>query len=65
MLTPLIGKERVAEIVASATAGQDLASRLRAEPELAHVDVDALLDPADYTGLASQLVDRAVSEGGT
>jgi len=65
VLTPLIGKERVGEIVASATAGQDLASRLRSEPELAHVDVDALLDPAKYTGLASQLVDRAVSEGGS
>jgi 3-carboxy-cis,cis-muconate cycloisomerase len=65
VLTPLIGKERVSEIVASASAGQDLASRLRAEPELAHVDVDALLDPADYTGLASRLVDRAVSEDGS
>lgn len=57
-LTPLIGKTRVADIVASAGEGQDLASRLRAEPELAHIDVDALLDPAAYTGLAARLVDR-------
>ena len=61
VLAPLLGKARVAEIVASASTGQDLASRLRAEPELADVDVDALLDPADYTGLAARLVDRATS----
>jgi 3-carboxy-cis,cis-muconate cycloisomerase len=64
VLTPLIGKDRVAEIVASAGSGQDLASRLRTEPELAHLDVDALLDPASYTGLAGLLVDRATAEGG-
>lgn len=62
VLTPLLGTARVAEIVAAATAGQDLASRLRAEPELAHLDVDALLDPANYTGLASRLIERATSE---
>ena len=26
------------------------------------LDIDALLDPAGYTGLAGRLVDRAVSE---
>jgi 3-carboxy-cis,cis-muconate cycloisomerase len=30
-------------------------------PEAADLDVDALLDPAGYTGLAAQLVDEAVA----
>jgi 3-carboxy-cis,cis-muconate cycloisomerase len=62
VLTPLIGTARVAAVVAAAGRGKGLAALLCAEPELAAVDVDALLDPAAYTGLADVLVERAVSE---
>lgn len=70
VLTPLIGSARVAEIVAAAGRGEDLAALLRAEPRLADldtardtaVDIDALLDPERYLGLADSLIERAVSE---
>ncbi len=62
VLSPLIGKVRVGEIVAAAGRGDDLAALLRAEPALAEVDVAALLDPAQYTGLADRFVERAVSK---
>ena len=62
-LTPVLGAERVAELIAAAGAGADLAELLTAEPALRDLDVSALLDPAHYTGLAAQLVDRiAASE---
>ncbi len=60
-LGPMIGTARVSQLVASAGGEKDLAAHLRAEPELAGVDVDALLDPANYTGLADRLVDGATS----
>ncbi|WP_449282764.1 lyase family protein [Leucobacter sp.] len=56
-LGPILGSARVRELVAAAGEGADLAGLLRAEPALAGVDVDALLDPAQYTGLAAHLVD--------
>ena len=59
-LGPMIGAERVRELVAAAGAGADLATLLRAEPALAGVDLAALLDPAQYTGLAHRLVDARV-----
>ena len=34
---------------------------MAALPEASGLDVDALLDPAAYTGLAAQLVDEAVA----
>ncbi|MFT4219033.1 MAG: lyase family protein [Microbacterium sp.] len=58
-LAPLIGGERARELIASASGRAELAALLRALPEA--VDVDALLDPAGYTGLAGQLVDEAVT----
>ena len=61
-LAPVIGKERVAQIVAAAGRGENLAALLRAQPELADADIDALVDPAGYIGLAGLLIDRAVSE---
>ncbi|SFS12728.1 3-carboxy-cis,cis-muconate cycloisomerase [Microbacterium sp. cf046] len=61
VLTPIIGKARVSQIVAHAGRGGDLAALLHAEPALAGLDIDALLDPAGYTGLAGALVDEAVS----
>lgn len=61
-LGPVIGKARVAAIVSAAGQGEDLAKLLRAEPELAGVDIAGLLDPAGYTGLADALIERAVSK---
>ena len=61
-LGPVLGKARVAAIVSAAGRGEDLAALLRAEPELADVDIDALLDPAGYTGLVDPLIERAVSK---
>ena len=61
-LGPVIGKERVSQIVSAAGRGENLAALLRAQPELADADIDALVDPAGYIGLAGHLIDRAVSE---
>lgn len=54
VLTPLIGRTRLDELVASASAGADLAALVRALPEAADLDVGALLDPANYTGDADE-----------
>lgn len=62
VLGPIIGGERVHEIVAAAGRGENLADLLRAEPKLEIVNVDALLDPAEYTGLAGLLVDRITND---
>jgi 3-carboxy-cis,cis-muconate cycloisomerase len=62
VLGPVIGADRVAEIVSAAGAGGDLAELISALPDAAGVDIDALLDPANYTGLAGELVDGAVAE---
>ncbi|UOR01892.1 lyase family protein [Leucobacter allii] len=62
-LAPRIGADRLREIVAAAGAGGDLAELLRAEPALAGIDIDAILDPAGYTGLAARIVDAALAEG--
>lgn len=50
VLVPLIGAERFAELLAG---DGDLADALRALPE--RLDVDALLDPRGYVGLAPRL----------
>lgn len=52
VLVPLIGAERFAALLAG---DDDLAARLRALPEAADLDVDALLDPRAYVGLAPRL----------
>jgi 3-carboxy-cis,cis-muconate cycloisomerase len=62
VLGPLIGASRVSELVAAAGRGEDLAALVKALPEASGIDVDALLDPANYTGLAGRLVDAAVAE---
>lgn len=69
VLTPLMGAERVRDIVAAAGRGEDLAALLRGLPELRArdgegLDVGALLDPAHYTGLAGEFVDDAVRSSG-
>lgn len=65
VLTPLIGADRLRELIAAAGRGQDLASLVRQLPEAEALDVDALLDPAQYTGLAGEFVDEAVEHDGT
>ncbi|WP_374312941.1 lyase family protein [Microbacterium sp.] len=54
VLVPRIGRERFAGLIA---APGSLADAVRALPEAADLDVDALLDPAGYTGLAAAIVD--------
>ncbi len=70
VLRPLIGGERFAALVAAASAGEDLATLVRELPEVRSLsdadglDVDDLLDPARYTGLAGRIVDRSVTPPG-
>ncbi len=68
VLGPVIGAERVREIVSRVRGGASLRDALAAEPGLAHAlaasggpTIDALADPARYTGLAQQLVDAALA----
>nr|WP_274636147.1 lyase family protein [Microbacterium bovistercoris] len=61
VLTPLIGKDRVAALVQAAAGGGDLAAAVRALPEASGIDVDRLLDPSAYTGLAARLVEDAIA----
>ena len=60
VLVPLIGKARFDALIADAAAGGDLVTLVRALPEAAGLDVDALLDPGRYAGLAPALVDTAL-----
>lgn len=52
VLVPLIGADRFAALVGGEG---DLAEALRALPETRDLDLDALLDPAGYVGLAPRL----------
>ncbi|UOQ59089.1 lyase family protein [Leucobacter rhizosphaerae] len=63
VLGPVLGAERVRGLVAKAGRSADLAELLRAEPDLASagIDVDEILDPAHYLGLAGDLVDGALA----
>lgn len=54
-----IGPERLATLVDAVRAGGDLAELVRALPESAGEDIDALVDPVGYTGLAGVFVDAA------
>ncbi|MGN8027635.1 lyase family protein [Microbacterium sp. 22242] len=60
VLVPRIGKAPFDALIAAAAAGRGLDELLRELPEAADLDVDALLDPAQYTGLAARLTDEAV-----
>ncbi|SDY63019.1 lyase family protein [Herbiconiux ginsengi] len=62
VLTPLIGGDRVSQLVAAAAAGADLGELVRALPEARSLDVDALLDPAAYIGESGAIVDRLTRE---
>ena len=59
VLGPRIGPGAVSDLVARASRGEDLRAILAADPAVARtgIDLDALLDPAQYTGLAASLVD--------
>lgn len=61
VLVPLIGAERFAALL---DGDDDLAPRLRALPEAAGLDVDTLLDPARYLGLAPRLARGTGHAGG-
>lgn len=69
VLKPILGAARVREIVSEAGAADgsagsgDLAAILRAEPAIAAagIDVEELLSPDHYTGLAKGLVDEATA----
>ena len=52
-LTPLLGAAATAELLGNSTDIAQLREQLHAHPELAGLDLDALLDPAHATGLAS------------
>jgi 3-carboxy-cis,cis-muconate cycloisomerase len=68
-LVPLIGRARFDALVAeasdnAATGGPDFVDLVRALPEAAELDVDELVDPARYLGLADVYLDRALRERG-
>lgn len=62
VLEPLIGRDRFRALIAGAGDG-DLGPRIRALPEAEGLDVDELLEPASYTGLAAELADHARLRG--
>jgi 3-carboxy-cis,cis-muconate cycloisomerase len=62
VLKPRIGAGRFDDLVAAASAGADLAVLIRAMPEASDLDVEALLDPANYLGLAVSLAESAARE---
>ncbi|CDJ98953.1 Adenylosuccinate lyase [Microbacterium sp. C448] len=64
VLVPLVGRERFDHLVAEASEGADLADLVRALPEAADLDVDALVDPGRYLGLADAYLDGALRERG-
>jgi 3-carboxy-cis,cis-muconate cycloisomerase len=61
-LTPVIGKDGVSRIVAAAGRGEDLRALVRDAVAAAdaRIDLDDLLDPSNYIGLAPALVRDAV-----
>lgn len=69
VLVPLIGRDRFDALVREASGGADLAALVRALPEAADLEVDALVDPAQYLGRADAYVASALRErddaGGT
>ncbi|MFJ8357694.1 3-carboxy-cis,cis-muconate cycloisomerase [Streptomyces sp. NPDC093984] len=64
-LAPVLGRARAKELLTEAarrarTGGRALAELLAEFTELQDVDLDALTDPAQYTGSAGALTDRAL-----
>ena len=60
--TPGSGKKKVQELVSRSLAGEDFAALLRAEvPALSDGEIADLLDPANYVGQSSALIERIIS----
>lgn len=64
-LAPVLGRARARELLGEAARrirAEDcnLAELLAEEPELKHLDMETLTDPAEYTGFAGTLTDRAL-----
>ncbi|UXY23155.1 3-carboxy-cis,cis-muconate cycloisomerase [Streptomyces cynarae] len=64
-LAPVLGRARAKELLTEAarrarTEGRTLAELLAEYIELTDIDLDALTDPAQYTGSAGALTDRAL-----
>ncbi|MFJ6080805.1 3-carboxy-cis,cis-muconate cycloisomerase [Streptomyces sp. NPDC092369] len=64
-LAPVLGRSRAKALLTEVAGrtyseGRSLAELLAAEPELKDVDLDALTDPARYTGSAGALTDRSL-----
>jgi 3-carboxy-cis,cis-muconate cycloisomerase len=63
VLGPVIGRDAVAALVADVQAGGDLRALVRAAvPASAGIDIENLIDPAQYTGRARALVDDVTGE---
>ncbi|KRE31533.1 hypothetical protein ASG80_01695 [Agromyces sp. Soil535] len=62
VLVPLVGRRRFDALISDAAGGADLAALVRAQPEASDIDVDALVDPAAYLGLAGRLTDDAIRD---
>lgn len=50
VLVPRIGRERFEALIAAASEGADLGALVRALPEAHDLDIDGLVDPANYSG---------------
>ncbi|MDH6223371.1 3-carboxy-cis,cis-muconate cycloisomerase [Streptomyces sp. MJP52] len=64
-LAPVLGRTRAKELLTEAARrayedGLPLVEVLRAEPELRDIDLASTTDPAQYTGSAAMLTDRAL-----
>ncbi|WP_026423527.1 lyase family protein [Actinokineospora inagensis] len=59
-LAPILGKVEAKKLLARLSREPSFSDALRAAPELASVDVEALLDPAGYLGATDALVNRAL-----
>ncbi|SEQ98106.1 class-II fumarase/aspartase family protein [Actinokineospora terrae] len=60
-LAPVLGKVEAKKLLARLSRSPDFSEALRSAPELASVDVNALLDPSAYLGATNALIDRALS----
>jgi 3-carboxy-cis,cis-muconate cycloisomerase len=63
VLAPRLGKAAAKQVLAKAalTPGVPFERALAEAPELADVDLPALLDPTEYLGCAAELVDRVLA----
>jgi 3-carboxy-cis,cis-muconate cycloisomerase len=62
VLPPILGEERVQQLIARAGQGEDLRDELTTALSGTDLSVDELLDPAGYLGCAGDFIDRALSD---